>query len=86
MERERGRIAKTELEEGEGYLYPLPNVVVAVLGVDYAAKKGADYPPPQIIWPEMGRIIRLPPDNPALQQKIRPKNPPLHLIDVTPGP
>jgi hypothetical protein len=44
--RERGRTTKLELEEGEGYLYPLPNVVVAVLGRDYPAKKGADNPPP----------------------------------------
>jgi hypothetical protein len=34
-----------------GIYTPSQNVVVAVLGADYPAKKGVDYPEPRIIWP-----------------------------------
>jgi hypothetical protein len=59
---------KNDFEEGEGYLYPLPNVVVAVLGADYPAKKGAELSGPPDNRLEMGRIIRPPSGNPPLHK------------------
>jgi hypothetical protein len=78
--RERGRIAKLELEEGEGYLYPLPNVAVAVLEGRLSGQKGGRLSAPWIIRPEMGQIIW------PYTKKIWRKTPPLHLIDGSPGP
>jgi hypothetical protein len=49
-------LEQPEIEEGEGYLYPLPKIVVAALGADYPARSGAYYPA-HLDYPALGPII-----------------------------